>query len=141
MKITAKMFKALSDETRLRILNILLMRECCVCEVMSALDISQTRASRNLNQLYDAGLLTMTREGQWSLYSANKSKASPLVTCLLHNIESMLKNDEQASYDRYNLQSIQRVITGNSCCAKKEQAAEDQFVWILNEMVKPGRKS
>ncbi len=43
--------KALSDETRLRISSLLLERECCVCEVMQALDISQTRASRNLRHL------------------------------------------------------------------------------------------
>ena len=46
-----KATKALSDETRLRILNLLLAGECCVCEVMQVLDISQTRASRNLNVL------------------------------------------------------------------------------------------
>jgi DNA-binding transcriptional ArsR family regulator len=40
MRELVKAFKALSDETRLRILNLLLERECCVCEVMQALDIS-----------------------------------------------------------------------------------------------------
>jgi len=47
--------QALSDETRLRILNVLMVHECCVCEVMQALGISQTRASRNLKILDDAG--------------------------------------------------------------------------------------
>jgi len=67
MKETIKAFKALSDETRLRILNVLLQRECCVCEVMQALDISQTRASRNLAALRDAGFLKLRKEGLWSL--------------------------------------------------------------------------
>ncbi len=57
MRDFVKLFKALSDETRLRMLNVLLERECCVCEVMQALDISQTRASRNLAALYEAGFL------------------------------------------------------------------------------------
>jgi len=57
MRDFVKLFKALSDETRLRMLNILLERECCVCEVMQVLDISQTRASRNLAALYEAGFL------------------------------------------------------------------------------------
>ena len=61
MRDTVKAFKALSDETRLRILNVLLERECCVCEVMQALDISQTRASRNLAALYDAGFLKLKK--------------------------------------------------------------------------------
>ena len=55
--------KALSDETRLRILNLLFVRECCVCEVMQVLAISQTRASRNLNLLLGAGFLKVRREG------------------------------------------------------------------------------
>ena len=48
MRELVEAFEALSNETRLRILNLLLERECCVCEVMQALQISQTRASRNL---------------------------------------------------------------------------------------------
>jgi ArsR family transcriptional regulator len=48
MRETVKVFKALSDETRLRTLNVLLERECCVCEVMQALDISQSKASRSM---------------------------------------------------------------------------------------------
>ena len=58
------MFKALSDETRLRVLNLLLERECCVCEVMQALNISQSRASRALKSLHDAGILKLEKEGQ-----------------------------------------------------------------------------
>ena len=57
MRDFAKLFKALSDETRIRILKVLLERECCVCEVMQALDISQSRASRNLGILQDAGFV------------------------------------------------------------------------------------
>lgn len=55
MRDFVKLFKALSDETRIRILKVLLERECCACEVMQALDISQSRASRNLGILEDVG--------------------------------------------------------------------------------------
>ena len=72
MRELLKATKALSDETRLRILNLLLERECCVCEVMQALGISETRASRNLRLLYDAGFLKLRRDGLWSLYSLNQ---------------------------------------------------------------------
>ena len=68
MRDLVKAFKALSDETRLRILNLLLVRECCVCEVMQALDISQTRASRNLSVLYDAGFLKLRKDGLVALF-------------------------------------------------------------------------
>ena len=63
MRDVIKATKALSDETRLRVLNLLLERDCCVCEVMQALDISQSNASRNLAALYDAGFLARRKEG------------------------------------------------------------------------------
>ena len=73
MKEIVKAFKALSDETKLRVLNVLMERECCVCEVMQALDISESKASRNLSTLYDAGFLKLKKEGLWSLYSLDES--------------------------------------------------------------------
>jgi ArsR family transcriptional regulator len=69
MQELIKTFKALSDETRLRILNIIVQKECCVCEVMQALNISQSRASRNLRILEDAGFLKSHREGAWVHYA------------------------------------------------------------------------
>ena len=64
------MFHALSDETRLRMLRLLIEEKTlCVCEVMDALRISQTRASRNLTMLCAAGLLRGTRQGRWMYYS------------------------------------------------------------------------
>ena len=69
MRKLAKTFKALSDETRLRILNILLERECCVCELMQVLDLTQSRTSRHLITLCDAGFLKFRRQGLWAMYS------------------------------------------------------------------------
>jgi ArsR family transcriptional regulator, arsenate/arsenite/antimonite-responsive transcriptional repressor len=69
MKELVAAFKALADDTRLRMLNLVIQRECCVCEVMQVLNISQTRASRNLSMLFEAGFFTQRKEGLWSLYS------------------------------------------------------------------------
>jgi len=71
MQDLIKAMKALSDETRLRILKVLLEKECCVCEVMQALDISQSRASRSLGILQDTGFLRARRDGVWIVYSVN----------------------------------------------------------------------
>ncbi len=78
--------KALSDETRLRILNVVMQKECCVCEVMQALEISQTRASRNLKVLYDAGFLKLRNEGLWSLYSLDADEIDGSFIHLLERI-------------------------------------------------------
>jgi ArsR family transcriptional regulator len=69
---------------------LLLERECCVCEVMQALDISETRASRNLRILYDAGLLRLRKEGLWSLYSVNRADAPEYFAELIKAVKKAL---------------------------------------------------
>ena len=65
----SRFFKALADETRLRILKILEVREMCVCEVMVALDLTQPTASHHLGILENAGLVKDRKEGKWVFYS------------------------------------------------------------------------
>lgn len=70
MKLT-DIFKMLTDETRIRILNILKETDLCVCEVQAILDISQTNASKHLNKLKGAGLIADEKKSQWSYYYLN----------------------------------------------------------------------
>ena len=65
----SRFFKALADETRLRILKLLEVREMCVCEVMVALDLTQPTASHHLGILENAGLVKDRKEGKWVFYS------------------------------------------------------------------------
>ena len=67
----ARLFHALSDETRLRILERLRHGERCVCYLTDALDAAQSRLSFHLKTLKDAGLLTDRRDGRWSYYAIN----------------------------------------------------------------------
>jgi ArsR family transcriptional regulator, arsenate/arsenite/antimonite-responsive transcriptional repressor len=64
-------FHALSDETRLEILQLLSNGERCVCELTDALDAAQSRLSFHLKTLKDADLVTDRREGRWVYYSLN----------------------------------------------------------------------
>ena len=112
MRELVKAFKALSDETRLRILNLLLERECCVCEVMQALDISESRASRNLSFLYDAGFLKLRREGLWALYSIDKEGLKEHYTDLVEAVRKALAGNETAIQDRRRLRTAQRIGPG-----------------------------
>jgi ArsR family transcriptional regulator len=64
----AAVFRALSDETRLAILDILRDGERCVCELQSELDAAQSRLSFHLRVLKDAGILLDRTEGRWSYY-------------------------------------------------------------------------
>jgi len=65
----SRLFKALADETRLRMLKLLEVREMCVCEVMVALELTQPTASHHLGLLENAGLVKDRKEGKWVFYS------------------------------------------------------------------------
>ncbi len=116
MRDVVKEMKALSDETRLRILGLLLERECCVCEVMQALGISQTRASRNLGILRDAGFLAMRKEGLWVLYSLDQDQLIGHRAAMIQAVRESLEHDEVAALDRKRLKTAVRVGPG---CGKQ----------------------
>jgi len=107
-----KLFKALSDETRIRILKVLLERECCVCEVMQALDISQSRASRNLGILEDAGFVKSRRDGLWIVYSIDEQRMNSYAARLIELLRSSLVDEETILQDRERLKHAARTASG-----------------------------
>jgi len=72
----ARLFHALSDETRLRIVGRLLAGEQCVCNLTDALDAGQSRLSFHVKTLKEAGLVTDRRDGRWIHYSLNHEALS-----------------------------------------------------------------
>lgn len=112
MQHLIRTLKALSDETRLRILKILLERECCVCEVMQALDISQSRASRNLSILQDAGFLKARRDGAWIVYSMDWQTANRYATSLAKLLKDSPLSSEVLEKDKERLKDAKRVGPG-----------------------------
>ena len=63
--------KIISDETRLRILLLLMEQELCVCEICEVLEISQPKVSRHLARMREAGFVRDDRQGQWVFYYVN----------------------------------------------------------------------
>jgi DNA-binding transcriptional ArsR family regulator len=78
----SRLFKALADETRLRILALLGVREMCVCEVMVALGLTQPTASHHLGILGNAGLISERKEGKWVFYRVADSKLAETIHSL-----------------------------------------------------------
>lgn len=72
----AQLFQALSDPTRLAILERLRTGERCVCELQDILDAAQSRLSFHLRVLREAGLVSDRREGRWSYYTLETSALS-----------------------------------------------------------------
>ncbi len=64
----SRLFKALADETRLRIVALLTHGELCVCHVEAALDLTQPNASRHLGILRNAGIVVTRRKQNWVFY-------------------------------------------------------------------------
>ncbi len=113
MQDLIKAMKALSDETRLRILELLLERECCVCEIMQALEISQSRASRNLRILQDAGFLRAQRQGAWIIYSIDWDTANRYAASLAILLRDYPIDSEVLSQDKERFKHAVR--TGPGC--------------------------
>lgn len=65
----SRLFQALSDETRLRIVQMLVGGERCVCDLQHAVGAYQSRLSFHLRKLKDAGLVTDRKEGRWIYYT------------------------------------------------------------------------
>jgi len=65
-------FKALSDETRLRVIKLLEQGELCVCDITAALDMVQPKVSFHLSALKEAGLIKDRKQGKWIHYSLNE---------------------------------------------------------------------
>ncbi len=73
-----RQFRALSDETRLQIVDLLRGGERCVCDLTAALDVAQSLLSFHLKTLKDAGLISDRREGRWAYYALNEDAFAQL---------------------------------------------------------------
>ncbi len=115
MRDVAGLFKALADETRLEMLALLVQREeLCVCRFEEALDITQSKASRHLRYLLNAGLVSDRRDGVWVHYRI----ASDLPTEqaeLLRALPLILGEGRME-------QAVQRLAPGDE--SREKQAAE-----------------
>jgi ArsR family transcriptional regulator len=94
MERLARTFKALADPTRLRILNLLLVRPGCVCELQAVLDLPQSLLSRHLAYLRNAGLVQDERQGMRVFYRLHTG--APLGEGLRVFLGDMLPEDERS---------------------------------------------
>ncbi len=85
MKNIADVFKALSDETRLRIINLLYDKELCVCDIMETLKITQTKASRHLAYLKNAGLVKDRKQARWVYYTMISKERLGFLDCVIYD--------------------------------------------------------
>lgn len=77
-----RLFKAIGDVTRLKIVDMLSCGEKCACELLSGLNITQPTLSYHMKNLTEAGLVSVRKDGSWMRYSINEDKAKRLIAFL-----------------------------------------------------------
>jgi ArsR family transcriptional regulator len=122
------LFKALADETRLRILGLLLAGEVCVCDIHESLKIPQPKASRHLAYLRRSGLVDTRRDGLWIHYRL-ADPSDPVMAAVLDAVKHALTHVDAVHKDggRLNKRTGSCVpapgdLAGAACCAPQPVA-------------------
>ena len=82
IRLKAKVFKALADPVRLKIIEFLRDEEKCVCEIIPHVDIAQPLVSRHLKILRDSGLVRVRKEGNRRYYSVTDPKIFKIIDAI-----------------------------------------------------------
>jgi ArsR family transcriptional regulator len=114
-------FKALADDTRVRVLKLLSGGEFCVCEIAAALDLEQPRLSFHLRILKQAGIVLVRRQERWILYRLNEEDM--FVRFLLMAISEKI-SPAQARKDHERLCAFGR--TGRPCAGSDKKAKPER---------------
>ncbi|MFG6150571.1 ArsR/SmtB family transcription factor [Halobacillus sp. B23F22_1] len=92
IETAAQTLKLLGDKTRLTIIGLISEGECCVCEFVEVLQMSQPSISQHLRKLRDAGLVRENRKGQWIFYSLNQDHETyPIIQQILEQIPDQIE--------------------------------------------------
>ena len=126
MRDLAETFKALSDETRLQMIALLLEHdELCVCEFIGALGLTQSKASRHLRYLYHAGLVKDRREGLWMHYRLSPDLTGEqwvIVSAVSEALGAERKAELALSLRQWREQGAEQARTGEeteACCGTR----------------------
>jgi ArsR family transcriptional regulator len=116
MRTLTNVFKALSDETRLQMLGLLLKEgELCVCDFVDVLEITQSKASRHLRHLVNAGLLDDRRDGTW-VYFRIADKPEPAQAQVIGLLPAVLDHRmAPALFARLGDWRSAKACAGSSC--------------------------
>lgn len=100
LNVYTRLFKLISDETRLKIVLYLYEEELCVCNLMDLLQVSQPSVSQHLRKLRDADVIKVRNQGQWKYYSLNTSYTQhEMLLKLIDDMPSLKTEIEALKYD------------------------------------------
>ena len=118
MKELTSIFRALSDETRLRILKLLEHGELCVCDVVAALDIVQPKVSFHLRILKKAGILKGRKARKWMHYRIDDSDMFKrlLILSVFERIPKKLLDKDISRLEEFLRKKTEGALNGNAVC-------------------------
>ncbi|MBN1398671.1 MAG: winged helix-turn-helix transcriptional regulator [Bacteroidetes bacterium] len=106
-KDISKIYKALSDPHRLRILNILRLRKLCVCEITEILNLATSTVSKHLSILQSADFIQQEKDGKWMNYFINNRASDARTAAFVSAMEFWL-NNEEAKADEQKVKTVNR---------------------------------
>ncbi len=109
MKVYLKVFKALSDKNRLRIMKMLEAKPMCVCEITAVLNLAPSTVSKHLSLLHEAELIEDRKEGRWVNYSLPSKSQIPFVSEMLKLLRRSLRDDPEVLVDMEKAKKVNRV--------------------------------
>jgi ArsR family transcriptional regulator, arsenate/arsenite/antimonite-responsive transcriptional repressor len=112
-----RIFDCLCDETRLRMVALLLEGPLCVCHFQEILEISQVKSSRHLAYLRQHGLVEVTKNANWRIYRIPE-KIDPLLAHQLDCLRESVRQVPELKRDRKARKRIESdIATSTACCA------------------------
>ena len=121
MKDIIKIFKALSDPTRLRIMILLLRKDLCVCELTFILGMEQSRVSHHMRVLRDAGIAEDVRDGRWIIYRVPEEARALLEGLVSGALRGRIELSREAAGDAKKLDACLRQNLRGSVCESRPQ--------------------
>ena len=110
MRKITKIFQALSDTNRIRILKMLEVRPLCVCEITEILKLATSTVSKHLSILRDAGFIVDEKEGKWVNYYLNHDQNNEYVNKLMPLIKTWLNDEDKIKLDLEKIKTVDRNI-------------------------------
>lgn len=110
LKENTKIFKALSDSNRLRILKMLQTKSLCVCEITEVLKLAASTVSKHLSILREAGFIIEEKEGKWVNYKINPSSSDKRITSILNTLDFWIADEEIIIADKIKVKTVDRNI-------------------------------
>lgn len=105
---STKLFKALSDTNRIRILKMLQRKKLCACEITSVLALANSTVSKHLSILKEAGFIREEKDGRWINFSLNTSSKDERIIEVLIRLDFWIEEDDVTKSDREKVKTVDR---------------------------------